>query len=170
MTFPESRWLLSIVIPHQPHFTDMPVGTFTLWGYGLFIDETGDYVKKPMSQCTGREILRELIGHLGFTDIQEQILASTDTTTVMMPYASAVFSPRTQSDRPQVIPEGSGNFAFLGQFVELPEDVVFTVEYSVHCAMRAVYQLFNVDKPIPPIYHGLFDPRVGLSALESAFK
>lgn len=170
MTFPESRWLLSIVIPHQPHFTDMPADTFTLWGYGLFIDETGDYVKKPMSQCTGREILRELIGHLGFTDIQDEILASTDTTTVMMPYASAVFSPRTLSDRPQVVPEGSGNFAFLGQFVELPEDVVFTVEYSVHCAMRAVYHLFNVDKPIPPIYHGLFDPRVGLSALESAFK
>ncbi len=59
---------------------------------------------------------------------------------------------------------------FLGQFTDLPEDVVFTVEYSVHGAMRAVYGLFGVAKEIPPIYHGLLDPKVGLKALESAFR
>jgi oleate hydratase len=91
-------------------------------------------------------------------------------TTVMMPYASALFSRRMVQDRPLVIPKGARNFAFLGQFVELPEDTVFTVEYSVHSAMHAVYHLFHVDKPIPPMYHGLMDPQVGLQALESAFK
>jgi hypothetical protein len=63
MTFPESKWLLSIVVPYQPHFADLPANTFTLWGYGLFIDERGDYISKPMAQCTGREILTELIRH-----------------------------------------------------------------------------------------------------------
>ena len=169
MTFPESKWLLSIVVPYQPHFVDMPPDTFTLWGYGLFIDADGDYVPKPMAQCTGHEILTELIGHLGFAGMLEEVLATTDVTTVMMPYASALFSRRTFEDRPLVIPKGARNFAFLGQFVELPEDVVFTVEYSVHCAMQAVYQLF-LDKPLPPIYHGLLDPKVGIQALESAFR
>ena len=62
------------------------------------------------------------------------------------------------------------NFAFLGQFTDLPEDVVFTVEYSVHGAMYAVYRVFGVEAEIPPIYHGLLDPKVGLKALESAFR
>ena len=97
-------------------------------------------------------------------------MQTTDVTTVMMPYASALFSRRVVQDRPLVLPEGACNFAFLGQFVELPEDTVFTVEYSVHGAMHAVYNLLHVEKSIPPMYHGLMDPKVGLQALESAFK
>ena len=170
MTFYQSKWLLSLTIPHQPHFPDMPKNTYTAWGYGLNVDAEGDYVKKPMAQCTGCEILTELIGHLGFDDIKASALASTDVTSVMMPYASAMFAPRVSEDRPLVIPKGAGNFAFLGQFVEMPEDTVFTVEYSVHGAMRAVYELYGVDKPIPAIYHGLMDPEVGLQALESTFR
>jgi len=80
-----------------------------------------------------------------------------------------MFACRAPGDRPLVIPRGSGNFAFLGEWVEMPEDIVYTVEYSVHTAMHAVYTLFNVDKPIPPIYHALLDPKVGLRALESIF-
>ncbi|QAY97390.1 oleate hydratase [Methylovirgula ligni] len=170
MTFVDSGWLMSIVVPHQPHFPVMPADTYTLWGYGLFIDEVGDYVKKPMAKATGKEILTELLGQLGFDDIRDAVLASSDVTSVMMPYASALFSRRVPEDRPLVLPTGSANFAFLGQFVELPEDTVFTVEYSVHCAMHAAYHLFGVDKAIPPIYHGLMDPKVGLKALEAAFQ
>lgn len=118
----------------------------------------------------GAEILTELIRQLGFDDILDEILKTTDVTTVMMPYASALFSRRVPHDRPLVIPQGSYNFAFLGQFVELADDTVFTVEYSVHCAMHAAYRLFAVDKEIPPMYHGLWDPKVGLKALESAFR
>ncbi|MGD0640851.1 MAG: oleate hydratase [Roseiarcus sp.] len=170
MTFFQSKWLMSIVVPYQPHFPDLPPDTYTLWGYGLFIDEKGDYVQKPMAQCTGREILRELVGQLGFDDALDEIMATTDVTTVMLPYASAMFARRIPEDRPLALPEGARNFAFLGQWVELPEDVVFTVEYSVHCAMHAVYELFGVNKQIPPIYHGLMDPKVGLRVLESAYR
>ena len=170
MTFFQSKWLMSIVVPYQPHFPDMPPDTYTLWGYGLFLDVDGDYVGKPMSQCTGREILQELIGQLGFDEARDEILATTDVTPVMLPYASAMFAPRVVEDRPLVLPEGARNFAFLGQWVELPEDVVYTVEYSVHCAMHAVYALFGVDKEIPPIYHGLSDPKAGLGVLQSAYR
>ncbi len=169
MTFYESGWLMSLVNPYQPHFPDMPADVYTMWGYGLFVDRKGDYVQKPMAQCTGKEILAELLHQFGFEDIFDETMASADVTTVMMPYASALFARRDVRDRPLVIPEGARNFAFLGQFVEVPEDVVFTVEYSVHCAMLAVYEYFGVKKQIPPIYHGVMDPKVGLGALKAAF-
>ena len=169
MTFFESGWHLSLVVPHQPHFADLPEGSFTLWGYGFEVDNIGDYVRKPMSEATGREVLTEVIRQLGFDDLLDHALATTEVTTAMLPYASALFACRSASDRPLLIPKGAQNFAFMGQFVEIPEDVVFTVEYSVRCAMLAVYQFFGVQRPIPAIYHGLSDPAVGLKALETAF-
>ncbi|TVT20974.1 oleate hydratase [Amycolatopsis rhizosphaerae] len=164
MTWVRSGWHLSIVVPHQPHFPGMPEHTYTLWGYGFQVDDEGDYVRKPMARATGKEIVTELVHQLGFEDILDEVLAGTDVTSVMMPYASALFACRAPGDRPKVVPEGARNFAFLGQFVEIPEDVVFTVEYSVHAAMIAAYTLFGVDRPIPRIYRGLLDPQVAAKA------
>lgn len=170
MTWFESGWYLSIMVPAQPHFADLPQGTYTtLWGSGFQIDDIGDYIKKPMSQATGEEILTELILQLGFDDILAHVLATTTVTTVMMPYASSLFACRKPGDRPLVIPQGSQNFAFLGQFVEIEDDVVFTVEYSVRGAMLAIYQFFGVERSIPAIYNGLLDPKVGFKVLETIF-
>lgn len=168
MTFKDSRWLMSIVVPHQPHFADQPEGEYTLWGYGLFLDTPGDFVEVTMSQASGQEILTELIGHLGFEDALDVIGKSTTVTPVMMPYITSQFAVRAAGDRPPVVPTGSTNFAFVGQYVEIPEDVVFTVEFSVRGAMHAVYELCGVDKPIPGIYHGLANPRVAVDALRTA--
>ena len=170
MTWIESGWHLSIAVQAKPHFYNQPENTYTLWGYGFEIDNEGDYVKKRMSQATGKEILTELVHQMGFDDILDEVLATTDVTTVMIPYASALFSRRLPQDRPKVIPDGSQNFAFLGQFTELPSDVVFTVEYSVHGAMHAVYTLLGVDREIPSIYQGLRDPKVAAKAVQAAYK
>jgi oleate hydratase len=170
MTWIDSGWKLSIVVPHQPHFPGMPADTYTLWGYGFDIDNKGDHVPKKMSASTGREILTELVGQLGFDDILDEVLATTEVTTVMLPYASALFARRKPGDRPKVVPDRSRNFAFLGQFTELPEDIVFTVEYSIHGAMHAIYTLFGVDRTIPPIYHGILDPRAALSATKTLLR
>ncbi|MBN1174080.1 MAG: oleate hydratase [Micromonosporaceae bacterium] len=167
MTWIESGWHLSVVVPHQPHFPNMPKDTYTLWGYGFEIDNRGDYVPKRMSEATGREILTEMIHQLGFEDILDEVLATTDVTTVMMPYASALFACRKPGDRPKVVPDRSQNFAFLGQFTELPEDIVFTVEYSIHGAMHAVYTLLGVNRSCPPIYHGIVDPKASFSATKT---
>jgi oleate hydratase len=169
MTWKDSSWLLSVVVPAQPHFRDQREDTYTLWGYALFGDVPGDHVPKKMDACTGAEILDELLGHLGFDDIADEVRATTRVTTVQMPYADAQFQRRAVADRPLVVPDGAQNFAFLGQFVEIPDDVVFTVEYSVRSAMLAVYHHFGVDREIPAMYHGLSDPKVAWSALKTAF-
>jgi oleate hydratase len=68
-----------------------------------------------------------------------------------MPYITSMFMPRAPGDRPMPVPRMSKNFAFISQFVEIADDCVFTVEYSVRAAQIAVYQLLGVDRKIPPV-------------------
>ncbi|MER7180791.1 oleate hydratase [Streptomyces hyaluromycini] len=167
MTFKDSNWLMSIVVPHAPHFEGQPEDVYTLWGYGLFVDNAGDFVDKPMARATGREILTELLGHLGMSDIEDQVAMTTTVVPVMMPYITSQFAPRTVHDRPPVLPRGAANFAFLGQFTEIPEDVVFTVEYSVRGAMHAVHGLLGLHGQIPGIHHALADPKTAFGVLRT---
>jgi oleate hydratase len=160
ITFPDSGWLASIVIPHQPHFIDQPEGVSVLWGYGLSVDKPGDFVRKPMSICTGAEIMTEVMGHLRIKAEATKILETSICIPCMMPFITSQFLPREKGDRPQVVPKGSQNLAFIGQFCELPDDVVFTVEYSIRSAQTAVYALLGLDLDPPPVYQGKFDPRV----------
>ncbi len=82
----------------------------------------------------------------------------------MMPYITAFFMPRTKGDRPDVIPDGCVNFAFLGQFAETPRDTVFTTEYSVRTAMEAVYGLLGVDRGVPEVWGSVYDIRALLDS------
>lgn len=160
VTFPESSWLASIVVPFQPHFIGQPADVSVFWGYGLKIDQPGDFVKKPMAECTGREIMTELLGHL-LVDVETPgILATCTCIPCLMPFITSQFLRRDKGDRPQVIPEDSANLAFIGQFCELPDDVVFTVEYSVRSAQTAVYGLLGLARQPPAVYQGKYDPRV----------
>jgi oleate hydratase len=167
ITFPESSWLASIVLPHQPHFIGQPEGVEVFWGYGLFVDIPGNFVKKPMSACTGREIMMEIIGHLRVSEQGSMILDTCTCIPCMMPFITSQFLPRSEGDRAMVRPDGSKNLAFVGQYCELPEDVVFTVEYSIRSAQTAVYSLLNLNKQIPAVYKGQFNPRVLLEAFRA---
>jgi oleate hydratase len=160
ITFAQSNWLASIVIPHQPHFIDQPEGVDVCWGYGLSVDKPGNFVKKPMSACSGREILTEILGHLAIDDEASGILESSICIPCMMPFITSQFMPRGSGDRPAVIPAGSHNLAILGQYCELPDDVVFTVEYSIRSAQTAVYALLGLEQKPPAVYKGKFDARV----------
>ena len=103
----------------------------------MFTDVDGDYIKKPMKECTGEEITAEWLYHLGVPveEIDELAKNHCNTTPTMMPFITAFFMPRRKGDRPDVIPDGCVNFAFLGQFAETPRDTIFTTEYSVRTAM-----------------------------------
>ncbi len=167
ITFPDSAWLASIVLPHQPHFIDQPAGVQVFWGYGLAVDTTGDFVKKPMSACSGREIMAEILGHFQMSADMGRVLDSCNCIPCMMPYITSQFLPRSPGDRPQVMPERSSNLAFAGQFCEVPDDVVFTVEYSIRSAQLAVYSLLGLDRKPPPVYKGQHDPHVLFQALRA---
>ena len=159
ITFTDSAWLMSIVLPHQPHFIGQPDDVQVLWGYALSIDRPGDHVGKPMSSCTGREMMTELLGQLGASDRAETIMAGAICIPCMMPFITSQFLIREKGDRPPVHPEGYANFAVTGQFCEQPDDVVFTVEYSIRSAMTAAYELLGLDRKPPAVFKGQFDPR-----------
>jgi len=166
VTIKDSSWLMSVVLPHQPHFIDQPDDVRVCWGYGLFPNKPGNHVRKTMAECTGAEILTELCSHLGFEAHLPPILKTAVCIPCLMPYITSQFMPRSDGDRPAVTPRGSGNFAFIGQFCEIPDDVVFTVEYSVRSAQTAVYSLLKLDRKASPIYKGQHD----LGVLFDSFK
>lgn len=168
VTFADSNWLMSIVLAHQPHFVGQPEDCYVFWGYGLFTEEPGNFVAKRMSECTGADIMTELRGHL---PAGVHLSTNGDATCIpcMMPFITAEFMPRRPGDRPAIRPAGTRNFAFIGQFCEMADDVVFTVEYSVRSAQTAVYELLKIPKPISPLYKGMKDPRVLFDAMEALF-
>lgn len=165
ITFPDSNWLMSIVLPHQPHFIGQPANVEVFWGYGLFVDKPGNFVPKPMSDCSGRDIMTEVLGHLGVMDEAELLLGYCDCIPCMMPYITSQFLCRSVGDRPQVVPNRSHNLGFMGQFCELSDDVVFTVEYSIRSAQTAVYKLLGLNRLPPPVYQGKLNPLILMEAL-----
>ncbi len=166
VTAKDSNWLLSWTFNRQPQFRTQPKGQLVGWIYGLFSDKPGNYVKKTMRECTGKEICMEWLYHMGVpeNEIEELAEHSANTVPCMMPYITAFFMPREAGDRPLVVPEGAVNFAFLGQFAETKRDTIFTTEYSIRTAMEAVYTLLNIDRAVPEVWGSVYDIRDLLNA------
>ncbi|MGN1398964.1 MAG: oleate hydratase [Erysipelotrichaceae bacterium] len=165
-TFVDSPWFITYGAPLQPASPQQPENVQVLWFYGLNSDVAGSYVKKPMLECSGEEILQEFLYYCGLEDRFEEISRHCIAIPTVMPYITSQFMPRGLRDRPQIIPDGSKNLAFIGQFVELEGDVVFTVETSVRTAMTAVYKSMHLDKPITPLFEGQFDIRICITCLK----
>lgn len=166
VTAKDSNWLLSWTFNRQPHFRNQPKDQLVGWIYGLFSDKPGNFVKKTMRECTGKEICMEWLYHMGVPENEIADLAehSANTIPCMMPYITAFFMPRSAGDRPAVVPEGSVNFAFLGQFAETVRDTIFTTEYSVRTGMEAVYTLLDIDRGVPEVWGSTYDVRDLLNA------
>jgi oleate hydratase len=166
VTFKDSNWLMSVVLYHQPHFLDQRSDVQVFWGYALHPDRIGNFVARSMAESGGAEILRELCGHLNF-DLQ--VFDAATCIPCRLPYITSMFMPRAKTDRPVPVPAKSKNLALISQFVELPDDVVFTVEYSVRAAQTAVYQLLKIERKIPEITRHDRSFRVLLKTVEKAF-
>ena len=166
VTVKDSNWLLSWTFNRQPQFRSQPKNQLCGWIYGLFSDKPGNYIKKPMRECTGKEICMEWLYHIGVPENQIEDMAEKSANTIpcMMPYITAFFMPRQLGDRPLVVPKGSVNFAFLGQFAETKRDTIFTTEYSIRTAMEAVYTLLDIDRGVPEVWGSVYDIRDLLNA------
>lgn len=166
VTARDSAWLMSWTVNRQPHFKAQKPTEIVAWIYGLFIDRPGNFVDKAMRDCTGEEILMEWLYHMGVpvSDIPELAATAARCVPCMMPYVTSFFLPRKAGDRPDVVPCGARNFAFVGQFAETGRDCIFTTEYSVRTAMEAVYTLLEVQRGVPDVYGSTYDLRLLLKA------
>ncbi|KRN94778.1 myosin-crossreactive antigen [Pediococcus stilesii] len=179
-TWVDSNNLLSIVVHHQPHFHAQKENETVFWGYFMFPRKHGDYVDKPVIEMTGKEILQELLGHLAEVDTatdnirnhESEIMDSIiNVIPVYMPYASALFNRRAVGDRPDVVPKNSKNLAFVSQFAEMPFDMVFTEQYSIRAAQKAVYHFMGIpEDEMTPVHHYEKDPKVMLRATKTMFR
>ena len=160
------NWYLSWTINRQPQFKSQNKDSVLIWLYSLSTNKPGNYMKKPMRECTGKEICEEWLYHIGIENekIEDYAANRCNTTTCFMPYINAFFMPRKESDRPKVVVDGAVNFAFIGQFAETPRDTIFTTEYSIRTGMEAVYTLMNVDRAVPEVWGSQYDVRELLKA------
>jgi oleate hydratase len=167
VTLKDSNWFMSFSLNNQPHYKDQPSNVQVFFTYGLHPDRAGNFVGKPMTECTGEEILKELCGHLKFD--YDVVFANAICIPCRMPYITSMFMPRLKTDRPLPVPKNSKNLAFISQFVEIPDDCVFTVEYSIRAAQMAVYELLDIDLEIPPITKFDKKLKVELETVAKAF-
>jgi oleate hydratase len=166
VTLKDSGWLLSLTIFHQPEVIGQPPGTHLWWGYGLYPERNGDFVPKRMDACTGAEILEEVLRQLRFDRQLEMIMASSICIPCDMPYVNNIWMPRSRTDRPPVVPVGATNFGLIGQYVEVPRDIAFTIEYSARTAWEAIHVLLKRGPAPPPVYQGQYNPKALFAALK----
>ncbi len=166
VTIQDSGWWYGFSISRQPHFKIQKPNEIVVWVYGLYSDKPGNFVPKKITECTGIELCEEFLYHIGVlqTEIADMAKAA-NTVPCRMPYITTYFMPRALGDRPNVVPEGSVNLAFIGNYAETPKDTVFTTEYSVRTAMEAVYTLLDVDRGVPEVFASSYDIRVLLQAI-----
>ncbi len=165
LTFRDSAWSISWNGERQPHFKTQRPDEVVSWIIGLFPDQPGDFVHKPMLECTGEEIAQEWLYHMGVPveeigDLANWVICNPCT----LPFVVAFFLPRAAGDRPAVVPEHAVNFAFIGQFAETARDCIYTTEYSGRTGMEAVYTLLDVQRAVPEVWGSQYDIRAMISA------
>lgn len=167
VTIKDSNWLYGFSISRQPHFRSQKPNEIIVWTYGLLSDTNGNFIKKRIAECTGAELCAEWLYHIGVPESEIMDIAQNSANTVPshMPYITTYFMPRALGDRPLVVPRGSVNLAFIGNYAETARDTVFTTEYSVRTAMEAVYTLLNIDRGVPEVFDSCFDVRVLLRSI-----
>ena len=149
VTLKDSSWLLNISIPQQPLFRDQPSDVHVFWGYAMYPANEGDFIKKPMMNCSGQEIMTEILCHLRFPiqeHEEEEIIQDSITIPCFFPRMTATLLPHAAPDRPQIIPKDMTNLALIGHFVEIPDEVVGTAGYGVKAAQMAVQRLMGLTE------------------------
>ena len=161
------NWYLSWTINRQPQFKSQDKNMVLVWLYSLNTNKEGNYVKKAMRDCTGEEVCREWLYHIGVPDRKDRMLWLTMPATpppASCPISTPSSSPVRNPTGPKVVPDGAVNFAFIGQFAETPRDTIFTTEYSMRTGMESVYTLLDIDRGVPEVWGSKYDVRELLRA------
>ena len=104
-TFKDANWVPTCFVYGTDYYRGQPADVNVAHGYLLWTDRPGDFVKKTVRECTGNEILTEVLYHYGLDEDQiKETLEQTFVSVAAMPYITSQFMPRRVADRPQVIP------------------------------------------------------------------
>ena len=171
-TFVEHPWIMEIRAQMPGFFKNEPEGYSFLWMCAFNSFGEGKHCGKSEFDCTCMEILDEILLSLPMDEVtrqkcREEVVAAIS---VAMSYIDSQFLPHAVTDRPLTVPAGSTNLGFNGQFCEVPEDVVFTEEYSVRASRMAVYQLLDIRREVAPVKPIRYEVRMLLAALPQFLK
>jgi len=108
-----------------------------------------------------------VLRQLRFDQQFDAIMASSICIPCNLPYVNNIWMPRRRTDRPRPVPEGSTNLGLIGQYVEVGQEVAFTIEYSARTAWEAIHTLLQRGPAPPPVYQGEYDPKALLGALKA---
>ncbi len=140
-----SNWKLAICAVPSTHFKNQSDDIAVIWGTASCFERDGKYSGKPMTECSGAEILYELVSCLNLQDAWDDIR---ETVINVIPchrkYDRAFISP--VPSKLEIIPTGISNMAVSGDFAESDCGAVFSAEYSVATARAAAYRLMNTKK------------------------
>lgn len=140
-----SAWKMTVCAVPSSHFKNMDENTVVLWGTAMEYGRDGEKCGKPMTFCSGAEILYELVCCLNLGEVWDDIR---DTVINVIPchrrYDRAYLAP--VKSKLEIIPTGISNFAVSGDFAESDNDTVFSEEYAVTTARSAAYKLMKTNR------------------------
>lgn len=64
----DNMYSAKISVALQPTCPTQPENVDVLWFYGLHSNAIGTYIKKPMNECTGEEILKKFLYYCDLED------------------------------------------------------------------------------------------------------
>lgn len=169
-TIVDSGWFITILFHLDNYFINQDDNTIVAWGYVLSPEKKWNFIKKKIKDCNWKEIMEELIYQLWWEKNKDKILKNSVCIPDYTPYVTSQFVATKKWDKPEVVPWESWNFAFLWQFVEIKDDVVFTVDYSIRTAQKAVYELLKINKNYTKIPNFLFNPKVIYNFIKTSFR
>jgi oleate hydratase len=105
-TFAEHPWFMELRNPTPPYWDNQTPDRSYLWMCAFQAHSVGTYCGKTMYECTGCEILAELLQCLDMDDAtREEVMSEVvSAVPVSLPYTNAHFMPRSVGDRPAVAP------------------------------------------------------------------
>ncbi len=142
-----SAWKMTICAVPNTHFKSLNEDICVIWGTAMQYERDGDTCDKPMTNCSGAEILYELISCLRLDEVWDDIR---ETVINVIPchrrYARANIAPIPS--KLEIIPTGISNLAVSGDFAEDGDNTVFSEEYAAATARRAAYSLMRTNKKL----------------------
>ena len=124
-----SNWKMTVCAVPPSHFKNCGDDTAVIWGWAARYDRDGETCAKPMTDCSGAEILYELVSCLNLAEAWDDIR---DTVVNVIPchrrYDKSYLAP--VASKLEIIPTGISNLAISGDFAENGEGSVQIDEHA----------------------------------------